>query len=209
MFNSFKLRIVDAGFLEKIIIFIKYFFAIWEGSIDPVWVILGFLIIFSLFSIWKKQSILRWLDAFVLPSIIAVIFVHIGGFFSAWGYGKPVNKDFFMAISYDLQNVRFSGPIHPVQIYGAVLYFVILLIGMKLWHKSNQKSKKWKDGTFFYLITFFCALLNGLLEFFRGNAVKIIFDFIRLPQALSFSLAVLSLIFFVLNTHKEKKNIHF
>jgi len=204
---SFSARVNDMGILEKLATFVRYFFSVWEGGLDPTWIVMGFLIIFVAVAISQKEPIFKWLDAFVSPGLLLVIFVHIGGFFSAWGYGRPVSESFPLSISYDLQHVRFSGPLYPVQIYGVILFFALFIIGRKICRKSLFSRTKWKDGTFFGVMTFFATMTNGFLEFFRGDAVKIVFDTIRLPQIISFGIAFVALIFLAVHTHEIRKII--
>jgi len=203
---SLLLQNADANFFVKILEFVKYFFSIWRGALDPFWCLAGGLAAFFALAILHKQPILKWLDVFALPVVLFLVFVQFGGFFSAWQYGKPVSENFPIAISYDMQNVRFSGMIHPVQIYSAIVFLGIFLFGLRTWKAHCIKRKSaWENGGFFGLIFFMVMVANGILEFFRGNAVTIILENLRLPQVSSFALAILALFFLAFKTHEKHK----
>lgn len=205
-YPRFQELIVDTGFFEKIFIFLKYFFVFWDGGFDYTWLTIGFMMALIIIAVFQKQPILKWLDAFVLPGLLVVIFVHIGGFFSSWGYGKPVGASFpkWLSISYNLPSVRYAGDLHPVQIYGVIIFGAIFYVGLKLWQQSYYRRRHWKDGTYFAIMALASSLANIVLEFFRGNAVEVVFGFIRLPQFLSLILALSALIFLIIHTHEKK-----
>lgn len=204
LYGPLAKRMTEAPFLEKITLFFQYFFTVWEGGFDELWVILGFLLVFIADAFAKKEPVWKWLDAFVLPGVMVIIFINIGGFFSGWGYGKPAPEDFFLAITYDIPSVRFAGPIHPIQLYAAGAFGLLFYIGIRLWRKSLKARTHWNDGTYFGIMTFSAALLNGLLEFFRGESTKMIFENVRLTQILSFGIALGVAIFLAIHTHERK-----
>jgi prolipoprotein diacylglyceryltransferase len=107
-----------------------------------------------------------------------------------------------------LQNVRFSGPIHPAQIYSGVTFLIILFVAVRVWRNHLDPESSWRDGTFFGLTLFLTSFANGLLEFFRGDAVTIIFSSVRAPQIFSFFLAVVALLFLSFQTHKKFDNLN-
>ncbi len=203
--SSLSLAMENADFFEKILIFIKHFLYFWQGGFDYTWLIIGFMVALILFAYIKKQALRKWLDAFVLPALLVAIFIHLGGFLSGWGYGKPVGENFpdWLAIKYNLPSVRFAGEIYPVQIYGAILFGLLFYFGNRLWQKSFYRRRHWKGGTYFAIMTIFASLANVFLEFFRGNPATQIGVF-RFPQLLSLLLAVGALIFLVINTHERK-----
>jgi len=203
IFSSLCAQSESSGFFAKIFFLVKNFFSPFQNGFDNFWVFWGFILFFIFFALYKKQPLLKWFDAFALPTILFFVFYFIGGFFSAWGYGKPVGENFWLAVSYDLQNVRFSGPIHPAQIYSAIIFTTILFFGFKFWKKSFCEKIAWRDGTFFGLILFVGFFANGMLEFFRGDATTIVFQSVRFSQLLSFTIAVFALIFLSFQTHKN------
>lgn len=203
LYEIVEKKIAEQGLIHQITIFLKYFFSFQEGGFDSVWVVIGFIVTFAALAIWKKEPLLKWLDAFALPGILMVIFIHIAGFFSSWGYGKPVNEDFIFAVSYDLPNVRFAGPIHPVQIYGAILFSALFYGALQLWYKKIFSRKAWNPGVYFFSILLMGSLINGFLEFFRGDSVQIIFEQVRMPQMISFGVVFFSIIFLIIHTHEK------
>ena len=60
--------------------------------------------------------------------MIGLFFIHLGHFFNGTHYGKPTELPW--GISFDTFNIPFITPIHPVQIYSALITFVIFSLSM-------------------------------------------------------------------------------
>ena len=65
----------------------------------------------------RKKTFGNGSTPFVLPTVLLLTFWSLGAFFSAWNYGKPVSEGFPFGVTYDIQEVRYSIPLHPVQLY--------------------------------------------------------------------------------------------
>ncbi len=77
----------------------------------------------------KKEDPWAWLDGAMLSVLTMMLFVHIGHFFNGTHYG--LRTDLPWGIAFDSQNVRFLSPVHPTQIYAALITLAALLHGMK------------------------------------------------------------------------------
>lgn len=200
MLFPFSYAIAEKSFLanhwyEKVFVYIQSFFSFWHGGIDIVWAMAGFLLAFLLLCAVKNERPLAWLDAFSLPSIIFLIFYSLSNFFSGTNYGKPVSEDFWFSVHYSMIGVKYSGAIHPVQMYEAVLFMVLFFFAWKMWGKVIDH--KWPNGIFGSMILSSLFFLLGILEFFRWDAnVEISFGFFP-TQALVFFFFSVSIILFM------------
>ncbi len=188
------------NFLEKLQIFITSFFSFWHGGIDVVWAIAGFLLVFLLFCSLKNEHPLSWLDAFSLPTVIFVIFFSIASFFAGWNYGSPVSDGYWFAISYpDNNEVQYSGSIHPVQLYAAFLFFVLLLVAIRIWSKKIREE--WPSGIFGGILISSIFFILSFLEFFRGDGAYKLFDFFPMPSIIFFGIGFGIIIFMLARGH--------
>ncbi len=192
--------IYSNGQWDSVLIFLRDTLSFWQGGVDFLWAIVGFFITFLFLCIYHKESILSWLDAFSLPILLLFVFLEVGGFFSGWGYGSPVDETFIFAISYDLTDVRYSGYIHPVQLYAATIFLLLFLRGLMLW--SERIENEWPNGIFGEIMLFAVLISQGILEFFRGEPGTLVFnDSLPLPQLLFFSSGFLIFLFMLWKGH--------
>jgi prolipoprotein diacylglyceryltransferase len=187
------------GSIDFIWIIVRDFLSLWQGGIDFFWAIAGFSLVFLFFCAYKNEHPLRWLDAFSLPIVLFLIFYEIGGFFSGWDYGAPTSENFPLSISYDMITVRYSGPIHPVQLYASVFFFLIFSLGVFLW--TRKIKERWQSGVFGGMMLSLLFLGNGFLDFFRGETGTLLFSFIPLSQLLYFVFAIAILSFMLWRGH--------
>jgi prolipoprotein diacylglyceryltransferase len=199
--SYFTVPYAETSFSSEVILFLKKFFLFWHGGIDAFWTGIGFLLIFFTIAFLRKESLWKWLDAFVLPTIVLLMFWELGAFFSGWDYGRPVQENFPIGVTYDLQSVRYSVPLHPVQLYSFFYFAILLVFGFPLWRKHFLK----RDGTFFGMMTLLVFLGNGILEFFRGDPTPLVdlaFFEMRFPQLMSFIIVIILLFFLIFHTHQ-------
>lgn len=203
----FERETETTSFLSEAWLYLKKFVLFWHGGIDVFWTGIAFLCSFLIFALWKKESAWKWLDAFVLPTILLLIFWNLGSFFSAWDYGKPVADGFWFGVTYSSQEVRYSVPLHPVQIYAFIYYSSLFFWGWRAWRKRRFP----KDGVFFGVMVSLVFLGNTLLEFFHGDPATILtfwgFD-VRLSQVVSITIAIAAGFFLIFHTHPEILHPH-
>ncbi len=185
---------------EKVWVYVQSFFSFWHGGIDVVWAIAGFLIVFLVFCALKNEHPMAWMDAFSLPTIFFLIWYSISNFFSGTNYGRPISEDSFIGVHYNMIGVKYSGAIHPVQIYEAILFFLIFFVAWKLWDRVIEH--KWPNGIFGGMTLFSLFFTLGLLEFFRWDAAtEITFGFLPTQSLVLFSLSFAILLFMVWRGH--------
>ena len=169
---------------------------LFDGKYNLYGGIFGFLFIFYVLTWIKKENFWKWLDALSLPFLVIFIFKAMGEFFAGTHYGMPVNLPW--AVSYNIPEVRYTIPVHPVQIYEAILLF-LLIIYLRLF-KGRKKIMFVSAYAFsgFFLIQF-------CLSFLRGVPVKMIYGF-KITFLLSGLASAVAMIILIIKTHP---NINF
>lgn len=136
-----------------------------------------------------RTTFLQWLDALLPATTIGLIFAWFGSFLAGDAYGRPT--DMFWGITYDTPSVRYTIPLHPVQLYYMFFYFVLTFVLLVIRKKSQRVGTETLVG-----IVIAC-MGSFLLESFRGDFAIPVFatllDFIVLTF-LFVSLAVFILI---------------
>lgn len=161
----------------------------WDGGFS----FLGGAIGVALVLFWSTRSqrvtFLQWLDVLLPATTFGLAFDWFGMFMSAQAYGKPTNVPW--GVVFDTFNVRYTVPIHPVQLYYAVFFFGLTFLLLLI----RQYSKRAGAETLFGIIAASVAVF--FFEFFRGDFGIPVFakltDFVFLAS-LFLSLGILALI---------------
>lgn len=159
---------------------LKNIFAIWDQGFS-FWggaIATGIALSYQL----KKadENIRKWADALSVPFIVGVMIGLAGAFLGGYAYGHPTNLHW--GVLYESYNVKYTVPVHPVQIYGIILFSLLLWSKRKLSIKNALFEKD--GGSAAYLMTLF-FLISFVLEFFKGDDTLLILG-IRFPQILFF-----------------------
>ena len=173
------------------------FFYIFDGRYNFFAGFIGFLFIFYLFSLIKKENFWNWMDALSQPFILFFIFNSVGEFFSGANYGTP--SSFPWAVSFNIPEVRYTIPVHPVQLYEAGLLFLLMLSAHYIKTKSNHEGITAAYSFFGFFV------IRSLLFFLRGAPDTTIYN-IPFSLVASIFFSVIALIVLILKTHP---NIHF
>ncbi len=133
----------------------------WDGGFS----FLGGAIGVALVLFWSTRSqrvtFLQWLDVLLPATTFGLAFDWFGMFMSAQAYGKPTNVPW--GVVFDTFNVRYTVPIHPVQLYYAIFFFVLTFVLLMI----RRYSKRAGAETLFGIIAASIAVF--FFEFFRGD----------------------------------------
>lgn len=171
----------------------------WEGGVSSFGSILAAMLYAISFS--RKNNISFWKlsDIATVPIAISLTFFRIGCFLNGCCYGKPTNL--FWGVYYKSEYVLAPKGIalHPVQLYEALMTFVLFFIFLK------RKPKFQGDNILTFAIYY--NSLRFLLEFFKwtvpiSNKIPLNYNQIL---ALLFVLIALILKYFLINFHAKKK----
>ena len=211
--NNLSLNFLDDYFYILIFSFL-FFWRIWEIFIkfslyvsDPVkmfyfwdWNFSFFLwlvwvwLLFYLISLFKKENFLKRLDAILPAFLLWILFIALSDFLSWLNYWKPTNM--FLWIVFNSPEVKYTLPVHPVQIYEFLSVLIILFI---ISFVSRKKRLAWVLSSFWFFLFF---LSEFIIEFFRAWVDKMIFWY-KFHQVLFFVFSVTCLIFFIFKSHKN------
>ncbi|MBT4937196.1 hypothetical protein HON22_04740 [Candidatus Peregrinibacteria bacterium] len=159
--------------------------------------ILGFLVSFLLVSSLKKENFWKWMDTLSLSFLLFTLFLFIAEFLAGKNYGLP--SDLPWAIVFNIPEVRYTIPIHPVQLYKLLLVSALLLF------LYVHAKKRLYDGVISSYALFGFFLIQAVLSFFHGSLEMLFFD-LRLSFLLS---ALASLLFLVILVYRTHPNMHF
>ena len=136
-------------------------FIFWDGGFSFLGgaVGVGFILYFATKS--QRSTFLQWLDALLPAATLGLVFYWLGSFASGSHYGHPT--DTFLGVTYDAMNVRYAVPIHPVQLYYAVFYFILTFLLLII----RKREKRVGEETLIGIVT--AAIGTFALEYFRGD----------------------------------------
>lgn len=109
----------------------------------------------------QRTAFLQWLDALLPAMTLGLVFSWFGSFFAGDAYGAPT--DLFWGVMYDTPSVRYTIPLHPVQLYYAFFYFFLTFLLLVI----RKRSKRVGAETLFGIVT--ASLGTFVLEYFRGD----------------------------------------
>lgn len=132
-----------------------------DGNFSFIGGIIGVVVVLRFVTKGHRTLFLQWLDVLMPAATLALAFSWLGAFFAGSGYGRPT--DMFWAVTYDVPDVRYTIPLHPVQLYYAcafgALSFVLLVI--------RKRSERVGAETLAGIVM--ATVLTLLLEEFRGD----------------------------------------
>ncbi|MBT3475985.1 prolipoprotein diacylglyceryl transferase [bacterium] len=138
----------------------------------------------------KIRTFYKFLDSFVLNSLIFISLIRIGNFFNSEIIGKQCSYMFciiFPSSGYSIV------PRHPVQLYESIFY-LILFFSFIISESRNSR----KVGTTAFYVVSLAITGRFFLEFFKEGQSDIFLEFINMGQLLSF---ILFFLFFIINRY--------
>ena len=136
-------------------------FVFWDGGFSFIGAALGIGVVLYYVTQKHRSTFLQWLDVLLPAAIFGAAFDWLGKFFGGQAYGMPT--DMFWGVSYDTITVRYTVPVHPVQLYYALFYFTLTFILLVV----RKHSKRAGAETFFGI--FLASLATFVFEYFRGD----------------------------------------
>lgn len=133
---------------------------VWDLNLSPFGIAIGVLTNLWFVTRGNREQFWTWLDAFTLTGLVGLIFVHFGRFFNGTDYGTPT--DLPWGIAFDSLSIPFLNPIHPVQIYSALIAFLVFGYAMKKSRRNLQNGIVGTLGIMLYCVSAF------LMEFLQG-----------------------------------------
>ena len=167
-------------------------FFIWDWNFSfYIWLV-WFLLFLILFSIIKKERYSRWLDVLINPLLLLLLFASTADLLSWSNYWIPTDLPIW--ITFSVPEVRYTIPIHPVQIYEIIWISLIFILLFLLWTK---KRKDWVQSALWFSLLF---LLEFILVNFLAGSDLLVYD-IKFHFLLFWSLFFISLIYLISKSH--------
>lgn len=145
---------------------------IWEGGLSSHGGAIGIIIGTWLYSRKIHKSILWTLDRVVVAAGLTGALIRVGNLMNSEIYGKPTDLPWGFAFVRDPSwwkplNMGGSGelPVHPTQLYEALVYLVIFGIAMYLYWKTNAKQK---EGLIFGICITLIFLSRICIEYLKN-----------------------------------------
>lgn len=151
------------GVLENLTYYLNnplYIFYLHDSNYSFEFGLLGLLI--SLFAICKlkRELYAKWLDAISLPFLSFSMGISLADFFSGANYGTP--SDLSWAMIFNIPEIRYTIPIHPVQLYEFILFLIVFVIFYFYRPKRNEGL------TFSYILLLY-VMIESFLSMWRGG----------------------------------------
>jgi phosphatidylglycerol---prolipoprotein diacylglyceryl transferase len=140
---------------------------IWEGGLASHGGALGAMIALGVFLFWirrsfPKMTFLTILDAIVIPAAFLGGAVRIGNFINQEITGIPTQLPWAVIFRHPLDGLA-NTPVHPVQIYESIFYFVVFMALGSLWMRDKKSlGKGLISGCFFLLVFLFRFAIENL-----------------------------------------------
>jgi len=99
---------------------------VWDGVFNIVGGLIGLGIALYIFTLNQRGAFLRWMDAFLPASTVILGFEWFGRFLGSLSYGKPTDMPW--GVTVESIGVRYTVPIHPVQLYYALFFFALAFL---------------------------------------------------------------------------------
>src|SRR3989338_8631303 len=159
-------------------------FVVWDGGFSFLGSAVGVGVLLFLVTRQSSATFLQWLDVLSPAAMFGWGFDWLGRFAAGQSYGRPT--DLPWGVTYDAMSVRYTVPVHPVQLYYAASFCSLTFLLLIVRKISRRAGAETLVG-----ITF-AAVITMLFETFRGDFGIPVF-------ATKFDFLVLVLLFFSLS----------
>lgn len=136
-------------------------FALHDGNFSFLGGAIGIGIVLYFVTRGQRTTFLQWLDALLPAATIGLVFSWFGSFLAGDAYGKPT--DMFWGVTYDASNIRYTIPLHPVQLYYALFYFLLTFLLLII----RKRAKRVGAETLFGIVI--ACIGTFILESYRGD----------------------------------------
>ena len=110
-------------------------FVVWDGVFNSFGSLLGMWAVLYVITFKDKGAFLKWMDAIVPAATLFLSFEWLGRFFGSLAYGKPTEIPW--GVTLESMSVRYTVPIHPVQLYYA-LWFLAVTVALLILRKRGE-----------------------------------------------------------------------
>ena len=134
---------------------------LWDGEFSFVGAAIGVAVVLYLSTSRQRATFLQWLDVLLPAAALGLAIDWLGMFFGAHAYGKPTNVAW--AVTFNTFDVRYTVPVHPVQLYYSAAYFCLAFILLLVRRYSARAGAE----TLFGIVA--ASTIVFFFEFLRGD----------------------------------------
>lgn len=176
---------------------------VWEGGLASHGGFIGVMMAAWLFNRNVKKINYMWLlDLVAAPALLTGSFIRIGNLMNSEILGKPSDLPWSFIFH---RAEAFPIPRHPSQLYEAIGYFTISMVGAYLYKRFHQD---WSKGRFVGFILVGGMSWRFFTEFFKENQVSFESSMpINMGQILSLFMAGLGLYLMLRKNKKEASKL--
>ena len=133
---------------------------VWDGGFSFLGGAMGIGAVLYFATRFHRSTFLQWLDVLLPATCFGLAFDWFGKFASGAAYGRPT--DVFWSVTYDAINVRYVVPVHPVQLYYCLFFFVLTFVLLIIRKRATRAGAETLVGIFLAAVaTFFLEYLRG------------------------------------------------
>ncbi len=136
-------------------------FILTDGNISFLGMGIGVAVVMYIHTRSSRVTFLQWLDVLLPAMTFGMSFDWLGKFASGQAYGRPT--DMFWAVTYESSAVRYTVPVHPVQLYYAFFFFLLTFLLLVVRKNTTRAGAE----TLFGIVV--AALATMFFETFRGD----------------------------------------
>jgi phosphatidylglycerol---prolipoprotein diacylglyceryl transferase len=132
-----------------------------DGNFSLLGGSIGLAVVLYILRRTSRTTFLQWLDVLLPATTFGLAFEWIGKFAAGQAYGSPT--DVLWGVTYDAINVRYAVPVHPVQLYYAIFYFILTFVLLVVRKNAQRAGAETLVGIIAGSIATF------VFEYFRGD----------------------------------------
>lgn len=136
-------------------------FVFWDGSFSFIGAAVGIGAVLYWHTRSHRSTFLQWLDVLLPATIFGAALEWFGKFAAGQAYGKPT--DLPWGVTYDTIGVRYTVPIHPVQLYYAFAFLALTFVLLVIRKHATRAGAETFVGIFLASVCMF------FFESFRGD----------------------------------------
>lgn len=142
-------------------------FILSDGNFSFLGAASGIAIVLYFTARQSRTTFLQWLDVLLPAATFGLVFDWLGKFAAGQSFGRPTDMPW--GVTYDAYSVSYTIPIHPVQLYYAVFFFLLSFLLLIV----RRHSKRAGAETLFGIVV--AALGTMFFELFRGDPATPVF----------------------------------
>lgn len=144
---------------------------LWDGNFSFFGGAIGVAVVLFYATRMARATFLQWLDVLLPATTFGLAFDWLGKFAAGLSYGRPT--DLPWGVIYDAINVRYTIPIHPVQLYYAFAYLALTFALLVVRKRARRAGAETLVG----IVA--AALLIIFFELFRGDfAIPVLMTYV-------------------------------